>query len=85
MKVYRLPTGEETSLDNIIRVYPPAYDWPLFWKRFWKRPFGVRQYHFFELELKPGRRVRVYDDKEMLRYHSLLHLLNEADRLEIVC
>jgi len=84
MKTYTLPGGESVSLDDITRVYPPVFDWKMFWKNPLQYLLKGGEYHFFELDIRPDRHVRIYDDKEMMRFRILLQFIHEEEREEIL-
>ena len=84
MRTYVLPGGEAVDVNDIIRVFPPSFDWGKWWEKPLYNLFKGNECHFFEVEIKPARIVRIYSDKEMMRYRTLMHFIGEEEREEIV-
>ncbi|MCD4828419.1 MAG: hypothetical protein K8R90_03190 [Candidatus Cloacimonetes bacterium] len=84
MKYYTLPDGEVISLADVIRVGRPQIDRKCFWKHPIRHLLKGHECHYFELEVRPHRKIRIYSDKEMMRFRILLQFIMEEDRQEIL-
>ena len=84
MKSYTLPDGQVIELHEITRVHAPQYDWKKFWSSPIKNLTDKAMCHYFELDVRPGKTIRVYDDKELYRFRILMQFIVDEDMEEIL-
>jgi hypothetical protein len=80
IRTFKLPGGREINLSEIKRVSEPKMDWKIFFANILRKS----ESYYFEIELLSGIIERVYCDRELVRYRTLMLFLSENNRMDVV-